>query len=525
MGKATGWNVALGVLVAIMCLVVWAKISVGIPLIRRSGGAHMPSPPAPQSVMWAVEAKELWEQRIAYAQRFVDLDVVGGAKWREAQAIAAEAAQIMKTCKPFEAARAYDEARKALEESWSPNYEARRRTAGDDARDAWLAALAKAPAEDALDKLGGASWYRAKMPVAHVEKQYASAATSVSWNKHVYLGATRDLARAVKAIDETAMLLEGHEAGIAAIAFSPDGKMLTSVGPGGVVVKLWNTTTGDCVQMLKGCKTRVSVAAVDAASKTIASTEKDATIRLWDLATGQCVQTFKGHETVARVFTPVVSVVFSRDGKLLVSGGADRTVRLWDRANGNCIQTLWGHMDLVRTVAISPDGRTIASGDDAGMVKLWDRTTGDCLRTLERADSMVSSVAFSPDGKTLADSAIRLSNVATGERLCMPYYERQGRASVIVFSPNGKVLAAVSRRGVVGLWDVATGEHFQSFEGHKQDRISIAFSPDGKTIASVGRGRQWDTRIPAESIIRLWRVKVYAPGRVEDPTPDGKPAP
>jgi len=38
----------------------------------------------------------------------------------------------------------------------------------------------------------------------------------------------------------------------------------------------------------------------------------------------------------------LISVIFSADGQILLSGGLDRTIKLWDVATGRYIRTLMG---------------------------------------------------------------------------------------------------------------------------------------------------------------------------------------
>ena len=70
-----------------------------------------------------------------------------------------------------------------------------------------------------------------------------------------------------------------------------------------------------------------------------------------------------------------------------------------------------------------------------------------------RLDDGVGSVAFSPDGRTLA----------------------VGR---MIYDWGG------NDAGIVRFWDVATGEHLRTLDGHTDDVNSVAFSPDGSTLAS-----------------------------------------
>ena len=54
----------------------------------------------------------------------------------------------------------------------------------------------------------------------------------------------------------------------------------------------------------------------------------------------------------------------------------------------------------------------------------------------------------------------------------------------IAFSADGRLLATASRDATVRLWDVLTGTHQKTFEGHTADVKGVTFRPDGQTIIS-----------------------------------------
>jgi WD40 repeat protein len=67
----------------------------------------------------------------------------------------------------------------------------------------------------------------------------------------------------------------------------------------------------------------------------------------------------------------VMDVSFSRDGRLLASGGHDGTVRLWRVADGQCVWVgeHWAGL-AAYSVSFSPDGCFLASGGGCGALKM-----------------------------------------------------------------------------------------------------------------------------------------------------------
>jgi WD40 repeat protein len=66
----------------------------------------------------------------------------------------------------------------------------------------------------------------------------------------------------------------------------------------------------------------------------------------------------------------VTAVAFSPDGKLLAQAGWD--VRVWEAATGKTVATFPGHGQPIHSVAFSPDGRRLASAADDATVLIWE---------------------------------------------------------------------------------------------------------------------------------------------------------
>jgi WD40 repeat protein len=98
----------------------------------------------------------------------------------------------------------------------------------------------------------------------------------------------------------------------------------------------------------------------------------------------------------------VSGVVFTPDGKALLTASGDGVIRVWDPATGKELRRLGEHKGGVLALALTRDGRTLASGGADRAARLWDVRAGKELRRLRRQPTDVSAVALSPDGGLLA---------------------------------------------------------------------------------------------------------------------------
>jgi len=101
----------------------------------------------------------------------------------------------------------------------------------------------------------------------------------------------------------------------------------------------------------------------------------------------------------------VTSVVFSSNGKYLVSGSGDKTVKVYQTDGFKEIVTLTGHSSYVYSVAFSPDGRYLASGSQDRTVKIYQTDGFKEIATLKGHSKSVTSVVFSPDGSYLVSGS------------------------------------------------------------------------------------------------------------------------
>ena len=126
---------------------------------------------------------------------------------------------------------------------------------------------------------------------------------------------------------------------------------------------------------------------------------------MWDVATGAALVTFaKWRALRAR------ALAFSPDGALLAAGTLSH-IHLWkvDTANELFLPISIGNRrdsaELLKLLVFSPDGKVLVSGFDTGTIQLWDVKTGEKIAALDGRTKGVNTLAFSPDGTMLVSAA------------------------------------------------------------------------------------------------------------------------
>jgi hypothetical protein len=219
----------------------------------------------------------------------------------------------------------------------------------------------------------------------------------------------------------------------------------------------------------------------------LASISQLGEIWLWLVSGGQLLRTID-----TRIYD-WRRIAFCSDGKLLVAGlSAARAIDVWDATEGRQLCLIERPTQLpVSSMAFSPSGRTLAAGSEAGRIEVCTVGGGAPLHTLAAHRGSVSSLAFSPDEQVLAsgssDGTVRLWSVGDGKWLrTLKDSEDGSPVNRVVFSPDGQLLATASSHAIT-VWQVSDGVLLKTMP---ESTTSVVFSADGRVLAAVSGGRQ-----------------------------------
>jgi RNA polymerase sigma factor (sigma-70 family) len=217
----------------------------------------------------------------------------------------------------------------------------------------------------------------------------------------------------------------------------------------------------------------------------VVSASYDGEVHVWDLARGRA----------AHAFRPKSGCVFSSvsgDSTLVAAVDWEHTeVAIHERDTGRLLRTLPVGKPL-RYLAFAPGGRLLLTGEEipARVFRVWDADTGREVGRLK--GELFAQPAFSPDGRLLAavsNEGVRVFDFPRGQKaVVLPQRARSGLA----FAPDGRTLACGDTNGIA-LWEVKARRQ-RGWIALGGDCRALRFSPEGRRLAWAEEDRVvlWD---------------------------------
>lgn len=339
------------------------------------------------------------------------------------------------------------------------------------------------------------------------------------------------------------LVLEGHTAIVAALAFSPDDKYLASASSDGTA-RLWDQTTGALRRTLVGHSGDILAVAFSSKCQ-LGTASFDNTVRIWDPVIGvtrhivnledlDFAPELQYCRNLRKAFAPNDSLAMgSKDGRL----------HTWDPETAVMAMVNFSRL-AAEPLAFSPKGDLVFSRKEGKETEtLLYELDRDTTRHVFFHAMNTSHAAFSSDGQialVLVDGTIALCDMAKNTHRMLDAQT----VTALAFSPDDNFLIAGSNEGDVGgpeivirswdlsmymesligtlssfpehltlspdgrqlaftctldntvhSWDLSTKSSHKVRKGHSRPIQYLVFSPDSQQIASAsgdGTVRLWD---------------------------------
>jgi serine/threonine protein kinase len=302
-------------------------------------------------------------------------------------------------------------------------------------------------------------------------------------------------------------------------AVSPDGGYVAAAGADGGV-RLWQPASGGSPVAILRTGGTVTQELISPTGAVLATVSGAGAVKLWH-TTARGTTAAAAATLDAGAAGPVHAIMFSSDGRYLVTGADGGTVAVWSAVSGgdaHPLGTLSAGHGAVTAVALSPTNTWLATGSQDGTVQLWATSGRDNTKpaaTFSGHDKPVNAVAFSPDGKLLAsagsDATTRLWDMSSRGAGATALATLPGKgagggdnASVVshlVFSADGSLLATENYGGTTRLWSTGTRGSGKPLATFSRTTLPLpagplAFSADATILVATsadGTTLIWDT--------------------------------
>jgi WD40 repeat protein len=336
------------------------------------------------------------------------------------------------------------------------------------------------------------------------------------------------------------------------LAFSPDGRLAVSTSNDDDQIFLSDAQTWKVVHRFKGHDGLMATAlAFSPDGKRFASGGYDGRVWIWDIESRKGIVKFEGHRT-GKTFkvkdkdlesAPPHQVIFSPDGKHVLSFSRGDQAWLWDAATGKQLHRLDPKGYTLECATYSPDGRWILAvlreiSEGTREIVILDAQTGKETRRLVgqfKIEHLILDLTVTASGKHVVacchDATIRTWDIESGKEIKRLPVATKDVVRGFALSRDGRLAVAWDQKmtkkwttervelgggrfevratqkllpdgdPTVHLWDVEIGKQLGS-KSHKGHFYTVAFAPDGRRLL-----------LGAEKQVQVWELVAVSPGK------------
>lgn len=292
-----------------------------------------------------------------------------------------------------------------------------------------------------------------------------------------------------KALFKCVATYYGHTGWVVSVAYSPDNNKLLS-GSFDKTVREWNRQTGKCIYTYK-FNDFVNYVTFAPDGRSFFVGLSNGIIEEWDCSQKTCMHTYKKHKK------EINTIVFDHsNSRLFLSCSEDKTIREWDRVSKKCLGTFKGHEAGVLRIVYSCDGKNVISFSEDNTIREWSRVTRKCAYIYDKKE--LGSLVCCFDGKgesfIICNENGFVYNYSILSHNCNYFYQINMMDIPILF--NQDIMLTTDGK-LIREYNSLTGKIINSFVNNFSEVTSMYYTTKGDSFifaASDNTLKEWDSQ-------------------------------
>lgn len=265
-----------------------------------------------------------------------------------------------------------------------------------------------------------------------------------------------------------------------------DGGSILITGGSDVYLKVWDATTGNEKNVLRGMSHSALDLSICQGTELILAGSSDNISYIWNYNTGRIKHNLTGHAN------KVCTTSFFNNKTDAVTGSHDRTIKIWDVVKGYCTRTI-PCISSCFGISLTNEDSMLASCHHDGHLRLWSSKNAQLIVDLELAQAPFTSCSFSPNGNFVAvsgkDDHITIVDVKMNKKIAWlghHNYVCAGNYSKLAWSDDSAYVVVGGHRGQVFIFNTLLGKIEEVLDrGHSNPVVCVAWRPRESQLASV----------------------------------------
>ncbi|CAE6535942.1 unnamed protein product [Rhizoctonia solani] len=195
------------------------------------------------------------------------------------------------------------------------------------------------------------------------------------------------------------------------------------------------------------------------------------------------------HTSTNKVRCPVNCVVWTPEGRRILTGSTSGEFTLWNGLTFNFETILQAHDNAIRALAFSHSGGYLISADQSGVIKYYQPNMNN-LAAWQAHREAVRGVSFAPSDSRFAscgdDASVRIwAFEEMREERCITGHGWDVKC--VEWHPTRGLIVSGSKDNLVKFWDPRSGQNLSTLHHHKNTIQAIKWNPNGNLVATASR--------------------------------------